>query len=154
MEALAVKSALRITLSYGAGFGFILMARLLIKLTRPDIVADGGRPAFKHSTELLDEYDFIVIGGGSAGAVVASRLSENPAWNVLLLEAGPDETILSDVPLFMAALQKSPIDWQFKTEPSGIVSLSSNFYLRFFFPPPSSFRPPSDLRTTSRKFLK
>ncbi|KAK6640553.1 hypothetical protein RUM44_012249 [Polyplax serrata] len=123
MDSLAVKSALRITLSYGAGFGFILMARLLIKLTRPDIVADNERPIFKHSNELHDEYDFIIVGAGTAGSVIASRLSENTQWKVLVLEAGPDETILSDVPLFMAALQKSPIDWQFKTKPSDSACL-------------------------------
>ena len=38
------------------------------------------------------EFDYIVIGGGSAGCVVASRLSENPALSILLVEAGSQDT--------------------------------------------------------------
>lgn len=65
----------------------------------------------------LKEYDFIVIGGGSSGAVVANRLSESAAWKVLLLEAGGDETIVSDIPGAVQYLQRTNIDWQYKTVP-------------------------------------
>lgn len=66
----------------------------------------------------LPSYDFIVIGGGSAGAVVANRLSEIAKWNILLIEAGPDENEISDVPSLSAYLQLSKLDWMYKTEPS------------------------------------
>lgn len=67
---------------------------------------------------IQDEYDFIVIGGGSAGSVVSSRLSENKEWSVLLLEAGGQESILTDVPILSLYLHGSRYDWKYKTEPS------------------------------------
>ena len=66
---------------------------------------------------LYAEYDFIVVGAGSAGAVVANRLTEEHGWNVLLLEAGGDETEISDVPALAAYLQLGSMDWKYKTEP-------------------------------------
>jgi glucose dehydrogenase (acceptor) len=67
--------------------------------------------------DLYSEYDFVIIGGGSAGAVLANRLTENPRWRVLLLEAGGDETEISDVPALAAYLQLGRMDWKYKTEP-------------------------------------
>ncbi|XP_056642913.1 glucose dehydrogenase [FAD, quinone] isoform X2 [Diorhabda sublineata] len=69
------------------------------------------------------DYDFIVVGGGSAGAVVASRISEISKWKVLLLEAGFDENEVSDVPSLAAYLQLSKLDWSYKTEYTGRACL-------------------------------
>ncbi|XP_014605259.1 PREDICTED: glucose dehydrogenase [FAD, quinone]-like [Polistes canadensis] len=63
-------------------------------------------------------YDFIVVGGGSAGAVVASRLSEVSNWSVLLIEAGGNENEITDVPIFASYSQLSELDWKYKTTPS------------------------------------
>ena len=59
----------------------------------------------------------LIVGAGSAGAVIANRLSEDPNVRVLLLEAGGDETILTEIPLLSGYLQLSELDWQYKTEP-------------------------------------
>jgi len=71
----------------------------------------------ENAEKLFKHYDFIIIGAGSAGSVVANRLSENPQWKILLLEAGGDETVISDIPVLAADLQLGRMDWQYKTEP-------------------------------------
>lgn len=55
--------------------------------------------------------------------MLANRLTEVENWNVLLLEAGGDETEISDVPLMAGFLQLSKLDWKYKTEPQGQACL-------------------------------
>lgn len=64
-----------------------------------------------------EEFDFIVIGAGSAGCVLANRLSEEPTWNVLLLEAGGNENFFSDIPIFAPFLSITPMSWGYHSEP-------------------------------------
>ena len=67
----------------------------------------------------LQEFDYIVVGGGSAGCVVASRLSEDPAVSVCLLEAGgPDTSAFIHAPLGFAATAPLGIfNWNYNSIP-------------------------------------
>lgn len=63
-------------------------------------------------------YDFIIVGAGSAGCVLANRLSTDPAVSVLLLEAGgPDKKLEIHIPAAYSKLNGTSVDWGFWTEP-------------------------------------
>jgi choline dehydrogenase len=63
-------------------------------------------------------YDYIIVGAGSAGCVLARRLSDNPQISVLLLEAGgSDEQREVHIPAAFSKLFKGPCDWAYTTEP-------------------------------------
>ncbi|XP_046744282.1 glucose dehydrogenase [FAD, quinone]-like [Diprion similis] len=98
--------------------GLITILQFLIMLLRPDIVGKDNRTRIDSMAELLGSYDFVIVGGGSAGAVLANRLTENPNWTVLLLEAGDAEGVVSEVPALALLLQNTNSDWAFRTEPS------------------------------------
>ncbi|XP_013171382.1 PREDICTED: glucose dehydrogenase [FAD, quinone]-like [Papilio xuthus] len=61
-----------------------------------------------------DKFDFIVVGSGSAGAIVAARLSEVPHFRVLLLEAGGDPPPASVAPSMFGTLGHTEYDWDYK----------------------------------------
>ncbi|XP_029168311.1 LOW QUALITY PROTEIN: glucose dehydrogenase [FAD, quinone]-like [Nylanderia fulva] len=111
----------------GLSWFFPILAAALVYF-QYEALDNEASPIDMPSEVLLPTYHFIVVGGGSAGAVVASRLSEISDWNVLLLEAGGDETEISDVPLLAGYLQLTQLDWQYKTEPQGDACLAMENY--------------------------
>ena len=75
------------------------------------------------------QYDYIIIGAGSAGCILANRLSEDPSKTVLLLEAGgPDRKMEIHIPAGYGKLHRTEVDWGFWTEPQAHV-LDRKLYL-------------------------
>lgn len=76
---------------------FLMLLQTLVKThcsvaSRDEWPQDAGGSAAQ-----LHQFDFIVVGAGSGGSAVAGRLAENRDWNVLLIEAGGDPPIESEV---------------------------------------------------------
>lgn len=64
-----------------------------------------------------ETFDFIVVGAGSAGSVIANRLTENTDVTVLLIEAGEEERYLSEIPFEANALLDTKYNWNYVLEP-------------------------------------
>ncbi len=79
-----------------------------------------------------DTYDHIIVGAGSAGCVIANRLSENPDCRVLLIEAGgKDRNFLFRLPMLMGKLFHSGIyNWRYDTEPEEHLNGRSLYWPR------------------------
>lgn len=73
----------------------------------------------ENSSTMSQPFDYIVIGAGSAGCVLASRLSEDPATRVLLLEAGPpDRSLWIHLPIgYGKTMWSDTYNWRFHTDP-------------------------------------
>ncbi|MBX7218379.1 MAG: choline dehydrogenase [Blastocatellia bacterium] len=76
-------------------------------------------------------FDYIIVGAGSAGCVLAHRLTENPQVKVLLLEAGgPDTRQEIHIPAAFSKLFKSDCDWAYHTEPQAGLNGRKLFWPR------------------------
>ncbi len=67
---------------------------------------------------MLVVHDYVIVGGGTAGCVLAARLSEDPDVSVMLLEAGPEGRALEiRIPAAFTKLFRSSVDWGYDTAP-------------------------------------
>ena len=70
------------------------------------------------------DFDYVIVGGGSAGCVLAGRLSEDPSVRICLVEAGaPDQSVLIKAPLGVAIIVPSSLhNWAFATAPQAALN--------------------------------
>jgi choline dehydrogenase-like flavoprotein len=82
------------------------------------------RFATDRGNSLLETFDYVIVGAGSAGCVLANRLSEDPAIGVCLLEAGaPDRSPLIHIPLgVVAVMNHRTATWGFSTAPQSALN--------------------------------
>ncbi|XP_064488438.1 glucose dehydrogenase [FAD, quinone]-like [Ornithodoros turicata] len=109
-----------VPLPYAPKSAYFLLAFLIASVTftnpPPDSYYDKGI--------ILPRYDYIIVGGGTAGCVLANKLSEDPDITVLVIEAGKAEDATTEVPLFAVLQINEAFDWKYRTVPQKTSCLS------------------------------
>lgn len=70
---------------------------------------------FSYDEAVKYTYDYVIVGGGTSGCILASRLSENADVSVLLIESGSTFSPLAMVPFLTSQQQRSRNDWNLQT---------------------------------------
>ncbi|KAF4519349.1 hypothetical protein B566_EDAN011355 [Ephemera danica] len=101
-----------------SGVAAMMIGSLVASLVRSgcDIADNNHFPPDKGHLD-QNEFDFVIVGAGTAGCVLAARLTEDSNMTVALLEAGGDPPMDSYVPANFFNLQHTEVDWEYKTEP-------------------------------------
>ncbi|GAA5941256.1 hypothetical protein JCM1841_003612 [Sporobolomyces salmonicolor] len=94
-------------------------------LSKPALFCDPATLPSESASETMGapagekSFDYVICGGGTAGCVLASRLSEDPSVSVLLIEAGESDQkqLMSRIPAGWGNLWKTPAEWNFETVP-------------------------------------
>ncbi|KAG1804935.1 uncharacterized protein HD556DRAFT_492199 [Suillus plorans] len=136
LEAIQARSATPTRLSLGAAASVVALTIVLRYLTakQPKLITDYAKVARKVNDNgaEVDEWDFIIVGGGTAGCVLASRLSEDPNLRVLLIEAGGSskDVDISKIPVAFAKLMRSQWDYHLYTEPQQYAGNKKKYWPR------------------------
>lgn len=113
--------------SASVGFTPLILTNLLTTLIQSYCKLNVAYPHDRSATiSDNEEFDFIIVGAGSAGSVIANRLTEVTDWKILLIEAGSDPPIESEIPAFFPMMMKTKYDWYYRTESSDVACRAMN----------------------------